>query len=61
VLPGGDPGAHDSSATGPASKPPWRVRRELEQLLCEWFTLDHTTLHVDHAPDELLTIDGAPS
>jgi cobalt-zinc-cadmium efflux system protein len=38
-----------------------QVRRELEQLLCEWFTLDHTTLQVDHAPDELLTIDGAPS
>jgi cobalt-zinc-cadmium efflux system protein len=33
-----------------------QVRRELEQLLCERFTLDHTTLQVDHAPDELLTI-----
>jgi len=38
-----------------------QVRRELEQLLCERFTLDHTTLQVDHAPDELLTIDGGPS
>jgi cobalt-zinc-cadmium efflux system protein len=35
-----------------------QVRRELEQLLCERFTLDHTTLQVDHAPEELLTIDG---
>jgi cobalt-zinc-cadmium efflux system protein len=35
-----------------------QVRRELEQLLCERFALDHTTLQVDHAPDELLTIDG---
>jgi cobalt-zinc-cadmium efflux system protein len=35
-----------------------QVRRDLEQLLCERFSLDHTTLQVDHAPDELLTIDG---
>ena len=35
-----------------------QVRRELEQLLCERFALDHTTLQVDHASDELLTIDG---
>jgi cobalt-zinc-cadmium efflux system protein len=36
-----------------------QVRRELEDLLCERFGLDHTTLQVDHAPDELLTIgDG---
>src|SRR3984893_8626991 len=36
-----------------------QVRRELEQLLCGRFGLDHTTLQVDHAPDELLTIgDG---
>jgi cobalt-zinc-cadmium efflux system protein len=35
-----------------------QVRRELEQLLCERFHLDHTTLQVDHAPEELLTIDG---
>jgi cobalt-zinc-cadmium efflux system protein len=34
------------------------VRRELEQLLCERFALDHTTLQVDHAPDELLTVGG---
>ena len=36
-----------------------RVRRELEQLLCDRFTLDHTTLQVDHAPDDLLTAGGA--
>jgi cobalt-zinc-cadmium efflux system protein len=36
-----------------------RVRGELEQLLCQRFGLDHTTLQVGHAPDELLTIgDG---
>jgi cobalt-zinc-cadmium efflux system protein len=33
-----------------------QVRRELEQLLCGRFGLDHTTLQVDHAPDELLNI-----
>ena len=33
-----------------------QVRRELEQLLCERFALDHTTLQVDHVPDELLTV-----
>jgi cobalt-zinc-cadmium efflux system protein len=33
-----------------------QARRDLEQLLCERFGLDHTTLQVDHAPDELLTI-----
>jgi cobalt-zinc-cadmium efflux system protein len=33
-----------------------RVRRELEQLLCAQFALDHTTLQVDHAPDDLLTL-----
>jgi cobalt-zinc-cadmium efflux system protein len=38
-----------------------RVRRELEQLLCARFALDHTTLQVDHAPDELLTLDGGAS
>ncbi len=32
-----------------------RVRRKLEQLLCERFALDHTTLQVDHTPDDLLT------
>ena len=31
------------------------VRRKLEQLLCERFALDHTTLQVDHALDDLLT------
>ena len=35
-----------------------QARRELEQLLCERFALDHTTLQVDHAPDELLTVSG---
>jgi cobalt-zinc-cadmium efflux system protein len=35
-----------------------QVRRELEQLLCERFALDHTTLQVDHAPDDLLTVGG---
>jgi cobalt-zinc-cadmium efflux system protein len=36
-----------------------QVRGQLEQLLCQRFGLDHTTLQVDHAPDELLTItDG---
>jgi cobalt-zinc-cadmium efflux system protein len=35
-----------------------QVRRDLEQLLCERFALDHTTLQVDHATEELLTIDG---
>jgi cobalt-zinc-cadmium efflux system protein len=35
-----------------------QVRRELEQLLCEQFSLDHTTLQVDHAPGELLTLGG---
>jgi cobalt-zinc-cadmium efflux system protein len=37
-----------------------QVRRELEQLLGERFSLDHTTLQVDHAPDELLTIQADP-
>jgi len=35
-----------------------QVRRELEQLLDERFALEHTTLQVDHAPDELLTISS---
>jgi cobalt-zinc-cadmium efflux system protein len=35
-----------------------QVRRELEHVLCERFALDHTTLQVDHAPDELLTVGG---
>jgi len=33
-----------------------QVRRDLEELLCGRFGLDHTTLQVDHAPDELLAI-----
>jgi cobalt-zinc-cadmium efflux system protein len=37
-----------------------QVRRELEQLLDERFALEHTTLQVDHAPDELLTIGADP-
>jgi cobalt-zinc-cadmium efflux system protein len=37
-----------------------QVRRELEQLMAERFGLDHTTLQVDHAPDELLTIGAEP-
>jgi len=37
-----------------------RVRRELEQLLAEKFDLEHTTLQVDHAPDELLIIQSDP-
>jgi cobalt-zinc-cadmium efflux system protein len=36
-----------------------RVRRDLERLLAERFGLDHTTLQVDHAPDELLIIQPA--
>ena len=45
----------------PLVRPPadcHQVRRELEQHLCERFALDHTTLQVDHAPQELLTIDS---
>jgi cobalt-zinc-cadmium efflux system protein len=38
-----------------------QVRRELEHLLCGRFALDHTTLQVDHAPDELLTVGGGTS
>ena len=34
-----------------------RVRRELEQLLCERFTLDHTSCR-SIAPDDLLTAGG---
>lgn len=32
-----------------------QVRCELEQFLCARLALDHTTLQVDHAPDDLLT------
>jgi cobalt-zinc-cadmium efflux system protein len=35
-----------------------QVRRDLEQLLADRFGLDHTTLQVDHAPDELLAIQA---
>jgi len=40
------------------------VRRSLEQMLKERFTIGHTTLQVDHAPEELLLIrrrGGGPS
>jgi len=37
-----------------------QVRRDLEQLLAARFGLDHTTLQVDHAPEELLTIQADP-
>ncbi len=33
-----------------------QVRRDLERVLCGRFGLDHTTLQVDHARDELLSI-----
>jgi cobalt-zinc-cadmium efflux system protein len=36
------------------------VRRDLELLLARRFDLDHTTLQVDHAPDDLLTIGPGP-
>jgi cobalt-zinc-cadmium efflux system protein len=36
------------------------VRRDLERLLAEGFGLEHTTLQVDHAPDEMLTIGAQP-
>ena len=35
------------------------VRRELERMLADRFGLEHTTLQVDHAPEELLTIQAA--
>jgi cobalt-zinc-cadmium efflux system protein len=38
-----------------------QVRRELEQLLCQRFGLDHTTLQVDHVPDDVLTIGDVGS
>lgn len=37
-----------------------QVRRDLEKLLAGRFGLDHTTLQVDHVPDELLTIQPGP-
>ena len=39
------------------------VRRTLEQMLRERFTIGHTTLQIDHAPEELLSIRrrGGPS
>jgi len=35
------------------------IRRELEQLLRVDYHLEHTTLQVDHASDELLSIEPA--
>jgi hypothetical protein len=32
------------------------VRRGLERLLRERFTIDHTTLQVDHSPPPLVSI-----
>jgi len=37
-----------------------QVRRDLERLLSGQFGLDHTTLQVDHTPDELLAIQADP-
>jgi len=37
-----------------------QLRRDLEQLMADKFGLDHTTLQVDHASDELLTIQADP-
>ena len=37
-----------------------QVRRDLEKLLAGRFGLDHTTLQLDHVPDELLTIQPDP-
>ena len=37
-----------------------QVRRDLEHILSTQFGLDHTTLQVDHAPDELLAIQPDP-
>jgi cobalt-zinc-cadmium efflux system protein len=34
------------------------IRRELEELLDQRFALDHTTLQVDHAREELLAVDS---
>jgi cobalt-zinc-cadmium efflux system protein len=37
-----------------------QVRRDLECLLAERFGLEHTTLQVDHAADDVLTIGAQP-
>ncbi|MGW3244146.1 cation diffusion facilitator family transporter [Streptomyces sp. NPDC001070] len=37
------------------------VRRDLEHLLDADYGLSHTTLQVDHAPAELLTVGGGPA
>jgi cobalt-zinc-cadmium efflux system protein len=34
------------------------IRRELEELLADRFALDHTTLQVDHAREELLPLES---
>jgi len=53
------PGRTGCSTRDARRQPGTRVRSELEQMLCERSGPDHTTLQVDHAPDELLAIgDG---
>jgi cobalt-zinc-cadmium efflux system protein len=37
------------------------VRRDLEELLRHEYRLTHTTLQVDHVPEELLTVSGSGS
>jgi cobalt-zinc-cadmium efflux system protein len=37
------------------------VRRDLERLLRDEYDLEHTTLQVDHATEELLSIEPAPT
>lgn len=37
-----------------------QVRRDLERVLADRFDLEHTTLQVDHAPDDVLTIGAQP-
>jgi cobalt-zinc-cadmium efflux system protein len=34
------------------------VRRDLEQLLSHDYEVDHTTLQVDHVPDQVFTLTG---
>ena len=36
------------------------IRRELEQLIDKDFGIDHTTLQVDHSPEQLLSLGDAP-
>lgn len=37
-----------------------RIRRELEQVLAGRYSIDHTTLQVEHTSDRLLSIDPLP-